>query len=580
MQFERRVFGYYERVIGNCTATGTQGTRVCLTLLLLLLGVTVANFAILVSAHSAYIHRTGCFESALTALCANGTAECYRSTDVFRVRIEDVVTAVVGSRGFTQPSPVDPAANFEPDYVFSGTREGVTLALSHTANPFRVLNFTLTKEACLGASGADAVISVGLLAYDTIMVNDAMRAFPQRSGYIANVYTREPWNWGPLETNTWDLKVSNRGWESFLYRLGVLLESVFLFFLISSMSALLVRVTASSLPALMYPFVGLLSRAFVQDRIFDERNVSRAFPWLGQHVRALQAFGTSHTPFVLANFAWFFFTFFVTLSAVVYTEFLYHASKSLPYGMVVSIWSVFLLAELFSFLFVRSAWSIFVFPRLFFAAFLVTQAYIFAFPYAFFSAAVDLFFNVTLLIMLCCLFFFEMPAFASGDISRDKPRAFMVQVGAAATPTDLPQAWSLFMQLNSRLVTIPDGEASEDSAPPPREALGVPQNSSMVMQQQQQLQQQHERDFGNRAATSALLVDGAGGSAPSRPSASSSKGGIAAANAAAVPSRRVSTAPIPFGGAVAPADVEWAARGQNSAGSAAAASAAARVPLL
>ena len=467
MLFERRTFGYYERVLGNCIDVGRRGQQACLSMLFILAVVAIAMFSVLVSVHASHVNREGCFARALPALAKNlsGVAnetspmDRFLPSDVFRIYITGITTAYVFS-GYTSPDDDN-----GPDYVFSGTREGVSLSLAGAMAiepAFRVFNLTLEDGDCLSPETPSSPLIRHLwISYDTVMVNDAMYALPTRAGFIANAFTKEPWSWGPVATNTWDLKASDRWLNSLEYRLGVLGETVFLFFLMSSTCALLVRALWSSGPAICYPIVALLSRAATADRVFDERHLNRSVPWLGQHVRALRAFGASTGPLVCANLAYLFFVFLLNMAALVFTNALYGSDKSLPYGLPSTIWSVFLAAEIFSMLMLRSAMGIIAFPRLFAAAFVATQAYIFAYPYAFFDLAVGLFSVTTLWIALAVVLWCEMPALASGEVSWDKPRAFMVQVGGTEPATALPQLFSLFMPVNARLVTIDADEEEE-----------------------------------------------------------------------------------------------------------------------
>lgn len=178
-------------------------------------------------------------------------------------------------------------SDFEPDYIWSEHREGVTLGqAARVAHGFPIYNFTLPLrcDAAPGSSLDDFYSKA--LPPDVPVVNAAMYGAPGRAGYLVSALTREDWVWGELSgASTSVLGGSSAGGGyAFLARLGAIFRLLCTYFLVSTTTALLLRFWVVALPAFMYPVLACIGRwTFVPP---DPRVLDDHFPWVGGYAAA------------------------------------------------------------------------------------------------------------------------------------------------------------------------------------------------------------------------------------------------------------------------------------------------------
>jgi hypothetical protein len=477
MHFERNLFRIYDvllhRLAMDHPSLAGAGAncgplKACRTVLTALATVTMLVFAMLVTVHVTHVGSGGCLSEAL-AVIANGTdvATYFPPDAVIRLRVADEAP-YVGLLG----QAADPSPDFAPHYVFSGVQEGVTLGQgARVAHGFRVYNVTVPVWCTTTGTGA-AVVSSGLVSYDTVAVNSAMYSFPTRGGYLLSAYSGEAWSWPPVVSMESDLKGIHAGTAGFggslAARLGGLLLTGASFFLMSSLSALFLRVVMVSGPALLWPLVACVGGACSGERrLGDTRELGAAYPWLGIHLRYAAAAGWSAAPLLGAHATYAFVSYALYVSAATVWGEALLAGKSHPAGLWQELFFVFLAAEYFSLLFVRSTLSMLVFPRVFAAMYVGWAAVWWAYPYPFATLGVALFFLATLLLMAGVVLAFEVPALRAGTLTVDKPRAYLSLLPGPGSPAAAPPEWSLFYGLNY----VPTG--LYEAAVPPRPVVGV-----------------------------------------------------------------------------------------------------------
>jgi hypothetical protein len=241
--------------------------------------VTVLLFVTTVALHVAHVGGSGgCMPVALASLLEPNMT--FTDEDVFRFRVS-----------LSPPGPVfrssDPS--FEPDYIWSGKHEGVTLGQeSRDAHGFRSFNFTLPLS-CSASSGSflDALYSSVVLPPDTPVVNAAMFGRPGAAGYLVNRRTGEDWSWGPQSALSSSVLVPGaRGaGMSLLFRLVCVINLLLGYFLMSSVTAFMFRLFVLSMPAFMYPVLALIQRCIPTARA-DPQVLDVNFPWLGGYALA------------------------------------------------------------------------------------------------------------------------------------------------------------------------------------------------------------------------------------------------------------------------------------------------------
>ena len=474
MHFERTLYRIHENVLWRLTMddpalAGGGGNcgpiKACRTVLTVL-WVSIAILAgTLITCHVTHVGSGGCLMEVLqkeiawynNATGGNATLDTYFTKEaVFRIRIKDE-TGYDGLLGgvFRQSSGdnVDPDPDFAPHYIFSGMPEAVTMGQQlRKAHGFPVYNFTIPVWCDATGPGA-AVVTAGVVSYDPVAVNSAMYSFPGRSGYLLSAVTGEIWNWPAVRTMESDVKGVHNGdngiGTSLLIRIGVLLSTFLNFFLMSSMSALFLRILLVSGPAIMWPLISCLGRYCGDRRGVDFRELNAAYPWLGIQMRYHAAAGASPINFLTAHGLYLFICYLMYASAAsVWSDSLL-GYKSHPAGLWQLLWLVVLASEYFSLMSLRSAWGILVFPRSFLCLFIAWSAYYNAYPYPFASLAGTLFMLCTIALMAFVVLTFEVPALRSGAINLDKPRAYMTVLPGPAAPASAPSEFSSFMLLNN-----------------------------------------------------------------------------------------------------------------------------------
>ena len=177
------------------------------------------------------------------------------------------------------------------DYEFS-TDMGV-LELSDAVREkhrFELINVTLSGPACFGSPFAQSMIPVG--GIDVVVMNNVMQTLKQ-GGMLLTTHD-EYYYW-----NRRDIVLYSNAAEWLSFKFNLLLKSVALFFMLSAITALLVRVLISSGVVLLFPIFWCLQLFGIE--IVSTRLISLSYPWIGLPMEMLRHANQSHVPFVISH---------------------------------------------------------------------------------------------------------------------------------------------------------------------------------------------------------------------------------------------------------------------------------------
>jgi hypothetical protein len=306
------------------------------------------------------------------------THVCNRTTTTNETNA-DVTLVNEGDEGDSDNSGNATAGKWEsneywtsPMYKFS-TME----ALMYTPDHFlyhhnvSIVNVTLT-ERCL-SMGSDLLnINPGNVkrtaevmtqiygVMDTVIINQMMYGIRDvdgsyRNGFLQNMRTDERWSWSrgfmELSDSREPTVRATTWWTNKLF--GTLFVSVLGFFLVTSVTALIVRILTSSGVVLMFPMFALFRAMGLPGA--DDRLLGMSYPWIGraQHaIRRQRLHSEQHLIWAhIAKITLFYVMYEACQGA--WSMVLY--GKSIPAGLPVWVYGFAMIWEYYSMVFVRSA---------------------------------------------------------------------------------------------------------------------------------------------------------------------------------------------------------------------------------
>lgn len=229
-----------------------------------------------------------------------------------------------------------------------------------------IVNVTLS-ERCLSTGSDDGVYKIWktrvaqflspIYGMDEVIVNQVMYGIKTvqgnyRDGYLQNRETKERWAYSKSQLEE-DSKVRKKFMPWLLNRIAVLIISSVAFFLITSVTALIVRLLTSSGAFILFPIFAAF-RSWGLNGI-DDRVLDFSYPWVGRARRAIrtQNLHPMHH-YVGAQIAKLFLVYTMYESCqVAWDSFLY--SKSAPANLPLWIFGTAMVCEYFTIIFVRSA---------------------------------------------------------------------------------------------------------------------------------------------------------------------------------------------------------------------------------
>lgn len=229
-----------------------------------------------------------------------------------------------------------------------------------------IVNVTLS-ERCLSTGSDNGVYNMRINKFaqflapiygmDEVIFNQVMYGIKTvqgnyRDGYLQNRETKERWAYSKAQLEE-DSKVRKEFASWLLNRIVVLTVSMVGFFLITSVTALIVRLLTSSGVFILFPIFAAF-RSWGLNGI-DDRVLDFSYPWVGRARRAIRTRNLHPmNHYVGAHIAKLFLVYTMYESCqVAWDGFLY--SKSVPANLPLWIFGAAMVCEYFTIVFVRSA---------------------------------------------------------------------------------------------------------------------------------------------------------------------------------------------------------------------------------
>lgn len=172
------------------------------------------------------------------------------------------------------------------------------LALSQEirdSHNFTTINITLTDsdDDCFGNSFTKTLIPWG--GIDIILKNFIQSTFEREGTLVSQTGDYSNWSKAEMSTSLHPPSIL----KSLSLKFSVLLISLCSFFMISSITALLVRILISSGVVLIFPLFYALQR--FNFHAINWRLISLSYPWIGIPIEMIRARNRSATPFIMAH---------------------------------------------------------------------------------------------------------------------------------------------------------------------------------------------------------------------------------------------------------------------------------------
>ena len=316
-----------------------------------------------------------------------------------------------------------------------------------TVHAVGVVNVTL-GPSCLGAPTWIATLA----GIDTVVINQLLWALGT-GGMLQNQDTDEIWSWSNDQVMSYGS--ARRGLFQSLLRVAAgALMTILAFFLISGVTAALIRILLISGVVLVFPVVLAVLRCGPGSTRIGTAIIAQAYPWIGFPMEELRSSGRSVWAFVLAHAAHL-FVYWTIYSACQSAWSYWFYPKSIPAGLHSALFGIFMVVEYFTMVFVRSKLTIRHFPRIIAAYFVLYQSYFYATLYGFYWQSMQLFFLLCAHSMVWFLLKVEVPSFHAQEISEDRPRAYVVRLGEPRWSGSAPPMTSLFHAVTENLVDAP-----------------------------------------------------------------------------------------------------------------------------
>ena len=311
----------------------------------------------------------------------------------------------------------------------------------------RAYNVSVSMRCLDAASALAQVFHRYVLGYDTPLTNQAMEALGS-SGALRNDHTNIVTRWRRSDARR--RRLSQRlGAEAALKwlfrRAGVAVTSLLAFFLLSTVTAAVLRVLVASGVCGAFALWYLLSNTRFAQRL-DFQALARAYPWLGAPLELLRAQGREGTSLLCAHAVRVIVAYALYESAqFAFARWFY--GPPLPPSLGLCCFGLMLAWEYSTLAHCRSAASIAFLPKLNVLYFLAAHGTFYAVsrPYALLNCGVAALFMAHA--TLYCILELELPALVRGDIDSITPRARRTELPWPALDAMLPPTWSLYMPL-------------------------------------------------------------------------------------------------------------------------------------
>ena len=311
----------------------------------------------------------------------------------------------------------------------------------------RAYNVSVSMRCLDAASALAQVFHRYILGYDTPLTNQAMEALGS-SGALRNDRTNIVTRWRRSDARRRRLSQRLGAEAAFKWlfrRAGVAVTSLLAFFLLSTVTAAVLRVLVASGVCGAFALWYLLSNTRFAQRL-DFQALARAYPWLGAPLELLRAQGREGTSLLCAHAVRVIVAYALYESAqFAFARWFY--GPPLPPSLGLCCFGLMLGWEYATLAHCRSAASIAFLPKLNVLYFLAAHGTFYAVsrPYALLNCGVAALFMAHA--TLYCILELELPALVRGDIDSITPRARRTELPWPALDAMLPPTWSLYMPL-------------------------------------------------------------------------------------------------------------------------------------
>ena len=311
----------------------------------------------------------------------------------------------------------------------------------------RAYNVSVSMRCLDAASALAQVFHRYVLGYDTPLTNQAMEALGS-SGALRNDRTNIVTRWRRSDARRRRLSQRLGAEAAFKWlfrRAGVAVTSLLAFFLLSTVTAAVLRVLVASGVCGAFALWYLLSNTRFAQRL-DFQALARAYPWLGAPLELLRAQGREGTSLLCAHAIRVIVAYSLYESAqFAFARWFY--GPPLPPSLGLCCFGLMLAWEYSTLAHCRSAASIAFLPKLNVLYFLAAHGTFYAVsrPYALLNCGVAALFMAHA--TLYCILELELPALVRGDIDAITPRARRTELPWPALDAMLPPTWSLYMPL-------------------------------------------------------------------------------------------------------------------------------------
>jgi hypothetical protein len=358
----------------------------------------------------------------------------------------------------------DPYEGFNPKYFeafdFEYASDIGVLSLSdkiRAKHNFTLVNVTMMGQQCFGNAFTQSLIPFG--SVDNVLLNNLMFTLNKKGMLISSRMDYYMWREGDLKP------YFNLGtWMGF--KMIVAVKIFFSYFLLSSSTALLVRILISSGVALVFPVCALMHYAGMMESPDQHlRLVSHAYPWLGIPMEMIHARRGSSTPFVVAHISRV-VLFYTLYEALQFASSQWFYDDNQPGQKELWLFALMMIWEYYSMVYVRTYTSIVLFPKATFAAFAIYHIYLYSNPGGFHYLVLFIIFLLTIWLMLFLVRKYEHDAYQRGVVNADQPRQLYNHLPYPMWVHDLAPDFSLFLPPAHRSTsiyanTVPDAVGDE-----------------------------------------------------------------------------------------------------------------------
>lgn len=310
---------------------------------------------------------------------------------------------------------------------------------------FQIVNLTLSTSQCFGNAFTSSLAPLG--GFDTIILNNLMHTFKKAGHLITS--GGDYYSWSNEDVNSY----SSIG-EWLLFKILILLLSVFIFFLLSSATALLVRVLISSGVVILLPIFALFQLCGV--RMITNQILRLSYPWIGVPMEMLRARNQSVVPFLIAHISRV-ILYYVFYEACQMTFAMWFYNQQLPGQRELFLFAIMMLWEYYGMIYVRAKNSILLFPKAVIGLFLIYHFYLYSQPFGFHILALLVMFLYSLCVMIHCVRKYELQAYYRGIVNIDRPRMIHNSVPWPTWSLALAPDFTLFLPVTEEATDIYTG---------------------------------------------------------------------------------------------------------------------------